>query len=46
VTEGRGDRFANGVTVSVNFGNQPHTLPDGTALPPLSHRIEGNKGEE
>ncbi len=34
-------RFANGVAVTVNFGAQPHTLPDGTALAPLSHRVEG-----
>jgi hypothetical protein len=34
-------RFANGVVVTVNFGDQPHTLPDGTVVPSLSHRIEG-----
>jgi hypothetical protein len=34
-------RFANGVTVTVNFGDNPHTLPDGTVLEPLSHRVEG-----
>ncbi|MFH1922901.1 MAG: glycoside hydrolase [Planctomycetota bacterium] len=34
-------RFANGVTVTVNFGDESYTLPDGTVLAPLSHRIEG-----
>ena len=34
-------RFANGVTVTVNFGDQPHAMPDGTTLAPLSHRVEG-----
>jgi hypothetical protein len=36
-------RFANGVTVTVNFGDQPHTLADGTTLGPLSYRVEGIK---
>ena len=31
-------RFANGTIVTVNFGDKPHTLPDGTKLGPLSHR--------
>ena len=34
-------RFAGGVTVTVNFGDRPHTLPDGHVLRPLSHRVEG-----
>ena len=34
-------RFAGGVTVTANFGEQPYTLPDGTVLGPLSHRVEG-----
>ena len=34
-------RFANGVIVTVNFGDQPYTLADGTTLPPLGHRVEG-----
>jgi hypothetical protein len=34
-------RFANGVTVTVNFADQPATLPDGTTLGPLSDRVEG-----
>jgi hypothetical protein len=36
-------RFANGVAVTVNFGDQPFALPDGTTLSPLSHRTEGLK---
>ena len=39
-------RFANGVTVTVNFGDKPHTLSDGTRLDPLSHGIQGLKREE
>jgi hypothetical protein len=39
-------RFANGVVVTVNFGDKPHTLPDGTTLAPLSHRVDGMEGEE
>jgi len=38
-------RFAGGVTVTVNFGRQPCKLPDGTALGPLQHRVEGIKNE-
>ena len=34
-------RFANGVVVTVNFGDQPHRLPDGTVIAPLAHRVEG-----
>ena len=37
-------RFANGVVVTVNFGDKPHTLPDGTTLPPLGHRVDGLPG--
>jgi len=36
-------RFANGVTVTVNFGEKPHTLADGTTLEPLAHRVEGRR---
>lgn len=32
-------RFANGVTVTVNFGDKPFTLPDGAILAPLSQRV-------
>ena len=38
-------RFANGVTVTVNFGDQPYVLPDGTTLSPLSQRISGQTGD-
>jgi len=31
--------FANGVTVTVNFGDKPHRLPDGTLLEPLSSAV-------
>jgi hypothetical protein len=34
-------RFANGVVVTVNFGEQSYRLPDGTTLAPMSHRVEG-----
>jgi hypothetical protein len=34
-------RFANGVTVTVNFGDQPYTMDHGTVLEPLAHRVEG-----
>lgn len=34
-------RFAGGVTVTVNFGDRPHTMDDGTVLKPLGHRVEG-----
>ncbi|HYW78415.1 MAG TPA: glycoside hydrolase, partial [Thermoguttaceae bacterium] len=34
-------RFANGVTVTVNFGSQPYEMADGTTLGPLSHRVDG-----
>lgn len=31
--------FADGTTVTVNFGDSPFILPDGTSLSPLSHVI-------
>jgi hypothetical protein len=34
-------RFANGVTVTVNFGDRPYALPDGSALAPMGKRVEG-----
>ena len=34
-------RFANGVVVTVNFGEQPFTLPDGAILAPMSHHVAG-----
>jgi hypothetical protein len=33
-------RFANGIAVTVNFGDQPYTLPDGQTLAPLAHRVD------
>ena len=36
-------RFANGVVVTVNFGDVPCSLPDGTRLSPLGHRVDGIK---
>ena len=33
-------RFANGTTVTVNFGDTPLSLPNGAFLPALAHRIE------
>jgi len=38
-------RFANGVVVTVNFGDTPYTLSDGVLLPPLGHRVEGAGGD-
>ncbi len=32
-------RFANGVMVTVNFGDKPFTLPDGTAIAPMNYRV-------
>ncbi len=32
-------RFADGTTVSVNFGDSPFTLPDGTTLAPRGHHV-------
>ncbi len=34
-------RFANGVVVTVNFGDKPFTLPDGAVVAPMSHRVTG-----
>ena len=33
--------FANGVTVTVNFGDKPFRLPDGTELAALSQHVTG-----
>jgi len=32
--------FANGVTITVNFGPTPFSLPDGTVLEPMGFRVE------
>jgi hypothetical protein len=34
-------KFANGVTVTVNFGDKPYPLADGTVLPPLGQHVWG-----
>jgi hypothetical protein len=36
-------RFAGGVTVTVNFGDRPHQLANGTQLPPLGSKVDGVK---
>ena len=33
-------RFADGTRVTVNFGDKPFALPDGSSLPPLGKRVE------
>ncbi|UCG57369.1 MAG: carbohydrate binding domain-containing protein [Phycisphaerales bacterium] len=33
--------FANGVTVTVNFGERPFRLPDGKEIEPMSHHVSG-----
>ena len=33
--------FASGVTVTVNFGQEPFRLPDGTEVPPMACRVVG-----
>jgi len=30
--------FANGTTVTVNFGDEPYRMPDGTIVKPMGHR--------
>lgn len=34
-------RFAHGVVVTVNFGDQAYRMVDGTSLAPMSHHVEG-----
>jgi hypothetical protein len=34
-------RFANGVVVTVNFGDRPFTLPDGAVVAPMSQHVTG-----
>lgn len=34
-------RFANGVTVTANFGEKPFAMPDGVQIAPLAYRAEG-----
>jgi hypothetical protein len=33
--------FANGVTVTVNFGDKPYRLPDGKEIKPMSYHVAG-----
>ena len=35
--------FANGVTVTVNFGPKPYALPDGTEIKSLGYHVAGLK---
>ena len=39
-------RFANGVTVTVNFGDKSYAPPDGRPIAPLGYRLEGMPKEE
>jgi hypothetical protein len=34
-------RFANGVTVTVNFGEKPYRLPDGKEIEPMGYHVSG-----
>ena len=34
-------QFANGVTITVNFGTTPYRLPDGTMLRPMGYHVSG-----
>ncbi len=34
-------KFANGVVVTVNFGDKPYRLPDGEQAEPMSYRVSG-----
>jgi len=38
-------QFANGVRVTVNFGEEPFTMSDGFVLEPLGLRTEGMRAE-
>jgi len=39
-------RFANGVVVTVNFGDTPFSLPGGVGLPALGYHVEGLPGDK
>ncbi|MBI5386512.1 MAG: carbohydrate binding domain-containing protein [Verrucomicrobia bacterium] len=32
--------FANGTSITVNFGSSPHRLPDGTVIGPMGYRVK------
>jgi hypothetical protein len=34
-------QFANGVTITVNFGTTPYRLPDGQMVKPMGYRVSG-----
>jgi len=34
-------KFANGTTITVNFGSKPYCLPDGKKIEPMSHHVSG-----
>jgi len=34
-------KFANGTTITVNFGSKPYRLPDGKKIEPMSHHVSG-----
>ena len=34
-------KFANGVTVTVNFGKEPYSLPNGVRVEAMSHHVSG-----
>jgi hypothetical protein len=34
-------RFSNGVTVTVNFGDKPYSLPDGKHVEATSYHVSG-----
>jgi len=34
-------RFSNGVIITVNFGDKPYRLPDGTEVPPMGFHVAG-----
>jgi hypothetical protein len=34
-------KFANGTTITVNFGSKPYRLPDGKTIEPMSHHVSG-----
>ena len=33
--------FANGITITVNFGSKPYRLPDGKKIEPMSYHVSG-----
>jgi len=33
--------FANGITITVNFGDKPYDQPDGKKIEPMSYHVSG-----